>query len=167
MDKDKLNTDNLVVGAFIEVGKGEGEGLWKIINVGRLTGADDNVFYRMIIDKNTDILGDEVIVEYFEDDPLFVTFYTLFDQFERKDASEWPPPDSITLGDDEEGDEGVIQYHNPDGKIVSTVIETGEKIEHYEYSDETETCFLQVWVEDDMVSMLIGYAMRARDINLI
>lgn len=167
---EKWSEAYFVPGGFVEIKKGDDKGTWKIIEVRKYFDGENNSF-RLLIDKDTSNPGDEKVLEWLPDDPYTAYLFDTFSEFTKASADSWPPPDEIELG---EGESAVLfETTDASGFITSevpldqSVDVSSNEITHYEYTDEDEKSFLQIYDVDDMITMYIGYAMHTAFLNLI
>ena len=177
----ELNLDNIEIGALIEFEKGEDKGLWKVVGVEWLSDSED-VFLRITIDKDTGQIGDEKIIEYHLNNPRDIFVFTPFEEFHIDNAQSWPPPIVMIMGEDEieytsyntdveEEHQGYLAYVLPNGRTDAAL--TDDEIisfterQHWEYHNEEDIKFFQIWLSDEMVNMYMGYSTNVNFIKVI
>jgi hypothetical protein len=142
-------------------------GTWKITDAQEITDVDGEVYYRMEIDKNTRIKGDEYYVEWWpiaDANTIFIT--QPFDSFPIDKAMEWPPPMEIICEDieyftlDEESEE-------EDHLGFEATVSTGQKLTHWEYLNEDADRIFQILLEDNQVTIYTGVRVNAMFVESI
>lgn len=146
-----LEISEVKEGCFIEIKiseEKEHKGLWKVVNVEK--DLEDEVPYiRMTLDRDTSISGDEIFAEIYptvDETSLFIL--VPFDAFPEEEAEEWPPPETIAIGD--------IEYYRFDG----------QEGQCWEYQNDDETKFLQILSEEGYVNMYTGYQLNTGFIEI-
>jgi len=147
------------VDAIVEISHMQHKGIWKMTNVERLT-IEDVVVYRVELDQNTDVPGDEIIMEYDLSEARMAYMFTPFQKFEKSQADSWPPPETITHNDE--------IYNAYSYSEEGLLFEKGdEEIRHWEYEKEDGSSFLQIYLrEDGFITMYEGYGLNTDFISI-
>ena len=160
---EKWAESDLVPGAFLEFRKGINKGTWKIIGVRKLSDGE-NEFYRITIDKDTTVAGDEKVIEWSASEPFDAYILDIFDQFTEEESDGWPPPNEIEIGEDED----LIEFKTvSEPGFVAHDINNSDEIRYFEYEDSSGKHVLQIYNEDGIITMYLGYFTHTDFINLI
>ena len=163
-----MDTSLFVVDGFIEIKLAidkAHKGLWKIIEVQNLNDGDED-FFRVKLDRNESVVGDEIWAEYYPSMPKKLCIFTEFEAFKKENAQGWPPPAEIIIDE--------VEYFTLDPDATDCEHEgfTGinnenEPYQHWEYEDEKAGKLLQVTLVNGYVTMHKGYVINTGFVKLI
>lgn len=162
-----MDTSLLVKGAYIEIKLSpikEFKGLWKIVDIETINDGDED-FYRIKIDKNEAIAGDEIFAEYYPSMEKQLCLFKTFTEFPLDKAKSWPPPVNIMI-DDIEYCTMMSEATDDDHTPFKGTKSDGTEYEHWEYEDEKATNVLQVILVNDYVVMYSGCVVNTGFIEL-
>ena len=155
---DKIDPSDFEKGAIFTFDKGDYKGNWEVIEVKKFS-IDDIVTWRLVLDKNKNIPGDEIILEFMDNDPTMIYLFEPIEEFHIDDAESWPPPESINIFDTDYNGAGYTE----DGLLLEG--ESGDEARHWEYASEDK--FLQIFMQEEMITFSKGVAVHVNNLTLL